>query len=89
MPLRRRKKRAFQAVSLGIARVFLGCAKAARRQARARVCSAPNRGCQIGGRCGRLVIVQVISFPASRLDVHGPPSSAGFGISRVLGSAAP
>jgi hypothetical protein len=28
-------------------------------------------------------------FPRLSPDVHGPPSSAGFGISRVLGSAAP
>ena len=36
-----------------------------------------------------LLIVRSQSFPGPRPDVHGPPSPAGFGISRVLGSAAP
>ena len=33
------------------------------------------------------MIVRSTQFPRPRPDVHGPPSSAGFGISRVLGSA--
>ena len=36
---------------------------------------------------GMLWIVRSQSFPGPRPDVHGPPSPAGFGISRVLGSA--
>jgi len=31
--------------------------------------------------------IAVSEFPRPRPDVHGPPSPAGFGISRVLGSA--
>ena len=71
---------------MDIARLFLGCAKAARRQARARVCSALLRGCQIGGRCGRLVIVQVNQFPPAPAGCSRPALVAGLGISGVLGS---
>ena len=76
--------------SMGIARVFLGWAKAAHRQARAQASPRQEIGsCETGLSWGRLLIVRSSSFPGPRPDVHGPPSSAGFGISRVLGSAAP
>ena len=74
-----------------IARVFLGWAKAAHRQARARASPwQENTLLRNGPELGDALDCQVIRVSRpNRPDVHGPPSSAGFGISRVLGSAAP
>ena len=72
---------------LGIARVFLGWAKAARRQARARVSPRQNRAsCETGLSWGMLLIVQISSFPGlGRMFVARP--RGGLWLFRVLGSA--
>jgi hypothetical protein len=78
MSSRRRK-------SGGIARVFLGCAKAAPVGRGHKHPRARNRPCETGLSWG-MVVLSRHQFPGPRPDVHGPPLPAGFGISRVLGS---
>ena len=76
--------------STGIARVFLRlCQGRAAPGAGTSIPVARNRLLRNGPELGDgAFATHTISSPA-RPDVHGPPSSAGFGISRVLGSAAP
>jgi hypothetical protein len=53
-----------------------------RRQARAQTPPWQEiASCETGLSWERLAIVRSLSFPGPRPDVHGPPSSAGFGIS--------
>ena len=60
------------------------------RQARARASPWQEIGsCETGLSWGMTADCRDQQFPRPRPDVHGPPSPAGFGISRVLGSAAP
>ena len=62
------------------------------RAGQARAQTSPRQeigSCETGLSWGMLWIVEINEFPGPRPDVHGPPSPAGFGISRVLGSAAP
>ena len=59
------------------------------RAGRTRAQASPRQeigSCETGLSWGKLWTVRFTEFPRPRPDVHGPPSPAGFGISRVLGS---
>ena len=75
--------------SMGIARVFLGCAKAAPVGRGHEHPHGKKKRLRNGHDVGEAADCRDQRVSPALPDVHGPPSPVGFGISRVLGSAAP